>query len=127
MNVVDSSAWIEYLEDGPGADHFAGPIENGDELLVPAIVLYEVFKQTLRTRGEKEAHNVVVAMQQSTVVDIDASLALAAARISRDLGLAMADSLILATARAQGATLWTQDEDFAGLADVRYFAKAKST
>ena len=126
MNVVDSSAWIEYLEDGPGADHFAGPIENSDELLVPAIVLYEVFKQTLRTRGEKEAHNVVVAMQQSTVVDIDASLALAAARISRDLGLAMADSLILATARAQGATLWTQDEDFAGLADVRYFAKAKS-
>ena len=126
MNVVDSSAWIEYLEDGPGADHFAEPIERVDELLVPVIVLYEVFKQTLRTRGEKEAHNVVVAMQQSTVVDIDASLALAAARISRDLGLAMADSLILATARAQGATLWTQDEDFAGLADVRYFAKAKS-
>lgn len=126
MNVVDSSAWIEYLEDGPGADHFAEPIETIDKLLVPAIVLYEVFKQTLRARGEKEAHNVVAAMQQSTVVDIDASLALAAARISRDLGLAMADSLILATARAQGATLWTQDEDFAGLADVRYFAKEKS-
>lgn len=124
MNVVDSSAWIEYLEDGPGADYFAEPIESIDKLLVPVIVLYEVFKQTLRTRGEKEAHNVVVAMQQSAVVDIDTSLALAAARISRDLGLSMADSLILATARAHGATLWTQDDDFAGLPDVRYFAKA---
>ena len=123
MNVVDSSAWIEYLEDGPGADHFAEPIETIDQRLVPTIVLYEVFKQTLRTRGEKEAHNVVVAMQQSTVVDIDASLVLAAARISRDLGLAMVDSLILAVARAHGATLWTQDDDFAGLPDVRYFAK----
>ena len=86
--------------------------------------MHEVFQQTLRTRGEKEAHNVIVAMQQSTVVDSDASLARAAARISRDLGLAMADSLILATARAHGATLWTQDDDFAGLPDVRYFAKA---
>ena len=55
-----------------------------------------MFKQTLRARGEKEAHDVVAAMQQSTVVDIDASLVLTAARISRDLGLAMADSLILA-------------------------------
>jgi predicted nucleic acid-binding protein len=126
MNVVDSSAWIEYLENGPGADDFARPIEDTDALLVPAIVLYEVFKQTLRTRGEKDAHSVAVAMQQGRVVDIDCSLALAAARISRDLGLAMADSLIFATARAHGATLWTQDDDFVGLPDVRYFAKAGS-
>ncbi len=126
MNVVDSSGWIEFLTAGPNGPAFKAVIQETGALIVPVIVIFEVFKYLLRTHGEKEAHNVVVAMQQSAVVDIDTSLALAAARISRDLGLAMADSLILATARAQGATLWTQDEDFAGLADVRYFDKAKS-
>ena len=124
MNVVDSSGWIEFLTAGPNGPAFKAVIQETDQLIVPVIVIFEVFKYLLRTRGEKEAHNVVVAMQQSAVVDIDTSLALAAARISRDLGLAMADSLILAVARAHGATLWTQDDDFAGLPDVRYFAKA---
>ncbi len=90
------------------------------------IVILQVFKYLLRTRSEKEAHATVVAMQQGVVVDVDTSLVMTAAQISRNLGLAMADSLILATARAHGATLWTQDDDFANLPDVRYFAKAKS-
>ena len=124
MNVVDSSGWIEFLTAGPNGPAFKAVIQETDQLIVPVIVIFEVFKYLLRTRGEKEAQHVVVAMQQSTVVDIDASLALAAARISHNLGLAMADSLILATARAHGATLWTQDDDFAGLPDVCYFAKA---
>jgi predicted nucleic acid-binding protein len=32
----------------------------------------------------------------------------------------MADSIMLATARAYGASLWTQDADFQGLPDVRF-------
>lgn len=123
MNVVDSSGWIEFLTAGPNGPAFKAVIQETDQLIVPVIVIFEVSKYLLRTRGEKEAQHVMVAMQQSTVVDIDASLALAAARISHNLGLAMADSLILATARAHGATLWTQDDNFAGLPDVRYFAK----
>ncbi len=126
MNVVDSSGWIEFLTAGPNGLAFKAIIEETDKLIVPVIVIFEVFKYLLRTYGEKEAHVMVVAMQQSMVVDVDTSLALTAARISRDLGLAMADSLILATARAHGATLWTQDDDFADLPNVRYFAKVKS-
>jgi len=123
MNAVDSSGWIEYLLDGKNADTFAPAIENVESLIVPAMVVFEVFKFTLRTRGEKDAHTVAVAMRQGRLVEIDDILALAAARISVDHGLAMADSFILATARAHAATLWTQDDDFEGLPDVRYFPK----
>ena len=126
MNVVDSSAWIEYLEDGPGADHFAPAIEDRTTLLAPVIVLYEVFKQTFRTRGEKDALCVVAAMQQGQVIEISHSLALSAARLSRDHGLAMADSLIYAVARTQRATLWTQDADFQNLPGVRYLTKGEN-
>ncbi len=126
MNVVDSSAWIEYLEDGPGADRFALAIEDQTTLLVPVVVLYEVFKQTFRTRGEKDALCVVAAMQQGQVIEISPSLALSAARLSRDHGLAMADSLIYAVTRSCSATLWTQDADFQHLPGVRYLAKGGS-
>ena len=44
MNVVDSSAWLEYFADGPNAEHFAGAIETPDELLAPSITLLEVLK-----------------------------------------------------------------------------------
>jgi predicted nucleic acid-binding protein len=37
--------------------------------------------------------------------------------------LPMADSIILATARANDAILWTQDEHFKGLPHVKYVEK----
>ena len=87
-------------------------------MIVPAISIYEVFKWIAREFDEKSATQFAGAMQQGWVVDIGPDLAIAAARLSRDFGLAMADSLILATARAHGATLWTQDEDFAKVPGV---------
>lgn len=123
MNVVDSSGWPEYFADGPNARFFAKAIEAPAELLVPTLSLYEVFKQVLRQRGEGEALQAVAVMQQSTVVELTAPLALAAARVSLDLGIPMADSIMLATARASDATLWSQDADFAGVPGVRYIAK----
>jgi hypothetical protein len=35
MNVVDSSAWLEYFADGPNASFFAEPIEDIEALVVP--------------------------------------------------------------------------------------------
>ena len=61
-------------------------------------------------------------MQQGSVVDLTPSLALEAARTSAALGLPMADSIMLATARSCAATLWTQDSDFEGINGVRYVA-----
>ena len=120
MNLVDSSAWLEYFADGPNASFFAAAVENTAELVVPTLCLYEVFKRVLHERGEGEALEVVAVMQQGAVVDLNASLALSAAKISREEQLPMADSIILATARACGATLWTQDGDFKGKKGVRF-------
>ena len=123
MNVVDSSGWIEYLAGGPNADFFAGPIEGEEPVAVPSIVLFEVYRHVARHVGREEALSVVAALHRSTLVELDASLALEAAELSLGTGLAMADSLILATTRALGATLWTQDADFDGMEDVRFRIK----
>ena len=120
MNVVDSSAWLEYFAAGANAPFFAPAIENTDDLIVPTLSLYEVFKRVLQQRGENDALQAVAAMQQGRVVELSAPLALAAARFSLAHQLPMADSVILATARAFSATLWTQDADFEGLAGVNY-------
>jgi predicted nucleic acid-binding protein len=122
MNVVDSSAWLEYFAGGPNARHFAAAIENTEELIVPALTLYEVFKRILQQAGETPALTGVTAMQQGQVVDLDAALAIGAAKLGADLGLPLAHSIILATARRHGAVLWTQDGDFEGLDGVEYRA-----
>ena len=123
MNVVDSSAWLEYFANGPNAAFFAAPIEQADDLVVPSLTIYEVFKRVLQQRDEGDALRAVTVMQQGTVIDLDARLAVTAARLSLDTGLPLADSVVLATARAHDATLWTQDADFKSLPDVRYRAR----
>jgi predicted nucleic acid-binding protein len=121
MNVVDSSAWLEYLTSSERAELFAEPIEKTRSLIVPVIVIYELFKKVYRERGESEdaALEVYGLLAQGTVVDVDTPLALAAAR----LRLPLADSLIYATAQFHRATLWTQDEHFQGMVGVKYFHK----
>ncbi|RMF15305.1 MAG: type II toxin-antitoxin system VapC family toxin [Candidatus Dadabacteria bacterium] len=125
MNVVDSSGWLEFFADGPNAEFFAEPLMNPDRLVVPAISVFEVFKRILQQRDESAALEAAALMEQGTVVDLDASLALAAAKCSVDLGLPMADSIIFTTARQYEATLWTQDSDFKGLDGVKFIAKGK--
>ena len=120
MNVVDSSAWLEYLANGPNASFFSTPIEQTDDLVVPSLSLYEVFKRVLRQRDENDALQAVAAMQQGRVVNLDAGIAVSAARLSIENHLPLAHSVILATTRAFGATLWTQDADFEGMQGVQY-------
>ena len=123
MNVVDSCGWLEYFADGANADFFAAAIESISELVVPSISVYEVFKRVLQQRDESDALQAVAVMQQGLVVDLDFALALEAAKLSADLGLPMADSVMLATARAHNATLWTQDADFTEVEGVEYVEK----
>jgi predicted nucleic acid-binding protein len=123
VNVVDSSGWLEYLADEPNADFFANSILATADLLVPTLSLYEVFKRVLQQRGEDDALQAVALMQQGMIVELSVSLALSAARISLNDKIPMADSIMLATARAYGATLWSQDSDFENIAGVRYKAK----
>ena len=126
MNVVDSSAWLEYFADGPNAAFFAKPVETPGRLIVPTISLYEVFKRVMVQRNEGAALQAVAIMGQGEIVDLDTPLALSAAKLSAELRLPMADSMILATARQFDATIWTQDTDFKNLPNVKFKAARKS-
>ena len=123
LNVVDSSAWLEYFADGPNAQHFAPVIENTAQVLVPTITLLEVFKRISQQRDDSVALQHVAVMQQSTLVDLDAAITIRAAVLGRRHKLPLADSIIYATAQSLGALVWTQDLDFEGLAGVRFWAK----
>ena len=123
MNVVDSSGWLEYFGEGKNASFFAPAIEKVDQLVVPTICVYEVFKRMSLLLDEQEALRAVGVMSLGQVVDLDRQLALNAAKLSREHKLALADSIILATARANNAMLWTEDEHFSGLENVKYIEK----
>src|SRR3989337_772499 len=115
MNVVDSSGWLEFFADGPNASFFAAAIQRPAELLVPSVSIYEVFKRILQQKEETDALRAVAAMQQGSVLPLDEALALSAARISLQAKLPMADSIMLSSAIASGAVLWTQAKDFEGM------------
>ena len=123
MNVVDSSGWIEYLTGAPNSDFFEPVILDSSQLIVPSISIYEVFKVLLRSYEQGEALDMLNYMTRGSIVQLDTDTAIAAARLSLQLRLPMADSIILATAMAYDATLWTQDVDFEGVEGVRYVAK----
>jgi toxin FitB len=123
MNVVDSSGWLEYFGEGKNAGFFAPSIEKTDQLIVPTVCIYEVFKRLSNLVSEDEALRTVGVMSLGQVVELNRQLALNAAKISREYRLALADSIILATARMHNATLWTQDEHFKDLDDVKYIVK----
>lgn len=123
MNVVDSSGWLEFFADGPNAEFFAPAIKNIGELLVPTISIYEVFKRVLQQVDEEHALEAVALMMAGRQVPLDVTVALAAAKLSDELKLPIADSIMLATAQLNAAILWTQDADFAAIDGVMYTPK----
>lgn len=123
MNVVDSSGWVEYFTNGKNAEFFIASIQDVENLLVPTICIYEAFKRFLTDLGEENALQAVGIMSYGREVALDRRIAIDAAQISLDLKLAMADSIILATARTHAATLWTQDAHFKSIKGVKYIEK----
>ncbi|MBW1797605.1 MAG: type II toxin-antitoxin system VapC family toxin [Deltaproteobacteria bacterium] len=123
MNIVDSSDWLAYFADEPNAEHFLTPLNDTASLVVPAVTIFEVFKVVLRESSENEALQAAVAMRKGRVVDLTASMAIAASKLSLEHNLPMADNIILATAKECEATIWTQDSDFKNIDNVKYFPK----
>ena len=105
------------------ATKFERAILATDELIIPVVCLYEVFKVLLRETSETQALMAVSIMQQGKVIDIDSEIALNAANISSEYNIPMADSMIYAITKKYNATLWTQDVDFKDLIGVKYFEK----
>ncbi|MHB1688537.1 MAG: PIN domain-containing protein [Ignavibacteriaceae bacterium] len=121
MNLVDSSAWLEYFVDGKNSKFFAPIIEDTENLIVSVINIYEIYKKILIERDENKAFQAVSLMQQAKIVEINSAISIQAAKLSHLLKLPMADSLIYTTAKIFNAVLWTQDIDFKNLEDVKYF------
>ena len=127
MNVIDSSAWLSYFAGDKNSSKFAKAIENIDELLGPSITITEIFKHILRQRDEESALAAIAHMEQGQVVSLDSALAIDAASYGVTYKLPLADSIIFATAKKFDATLWSQDSDFKGLPNVKFYAKSKVT
>ncbi|MEE9342932.1 MAG: type II toxin-antitoxin system VapC family toxin [Gammaproteobacteria bacterium] len=123
MNVVDTSGWLEFFTGGKNAKQFLPPITQAEQLVVPTICLYEISKVILRESDENHLLQALAAIQKGKVVTLTPSISTAAARISLQYKLPMADSIIYTTANHFDATVWTQDIDFKGLPNVNYIPK----
>ena len=123
MNIVDSSCWLEYFAGSRVGDEVSSVIEDTDHLLVPSIIIYEVFKKLILELDEDKAIYAVAHMKQGHIVNLDTDLAIYAAKIGKDNKLAMADSIIYAITKKYNALLWTQDKHFKDLKSVKYFEK----
>jgi toxin FitB len=123
MNVVDSSGWIEYLQDTDRADLFATAIEDRHALLVPTIALFEVHKVLSRSLSAALVKRCLDVMRLGRVLDLTDARAIAASGVAVKHKLAMADAAMYSMAQEFGATFWTQDVDYRGLDGVQYCAK----
>ena len=123
MNIVDSSCWLEYFSGSSVGDKVASCIEKTNELLVPSITIYEVFKKILMELDEDRALFAIAHMKQGKVIELDSDLAIYSAQIGKSYKLAMADSIIYAVTIKYNAILWTQDKHFYNLGKVKYFEK----
>ncbi len=126
MNLIDSSAWLEYFAAGDAAHHVAAAIEDVERLIVPTIVLVEVTRRVMQQRDEDTALQIAAMLHQGRIVPLDSAIAVSAAHFGIVHKLPLADSIIFATARQTGATIWTFDADFKELPGVRYFSKVQS-
>lgn len=123
MIILDSSAWLEYFAGTKNGDIFAEYAEDFENLMVPTICIYEVYKRILIQREENSANMAVEFMQNGNVVDINSEISITSALLSYKLKLPMADSLIYATGQIYKSKIITQDSDFIGLDNVDYYEK----
>ena len=121
--VVDTSAWVEFLVDSDTGRALAERWPPRDRTIVPTIVQLELAKWGLRELDESRTDQIVAYTQKCVVASLDTRLALLAADLHRDHGLATADAIVYATARREGATLLTCDAHFDGLPSVLFETK----
>lgn len=117
--LVDSSGWLEALTEDSKAALFKPYLLRTDRLLIPTIVIYEVYKKLLSGWGQTQADTFYSHALQAIVIDLDKQTAAGAAQISLDHKLPMADAIIYATSQSYGAELITGDPHFAGLPGVK--------
>ena len=123
MIIVDSCGWLEWFTDGKLANNYEKYLANQDNILMPSIILYEVYKVLKREVGEEKALLAAGYMKTSSIIPLDETLALAAADVALQEGLAMADAMIVAAARSNNCKIITSDADLKDQAEVVYIPK----
>lgn len=123
MRVVDTSAWIEWLAGGALQDALRREFPVKSECLVPTIVQLELSKWLVRELGEEQADQVLAYTQKCVVAPLDTRIALRAADLHRQHGLATADAVVYATAQEHAANLLTCDAHFEALPGVIFIRK----
>ena len=125
MILIDSYGWIEYFAEGPLADRYAPFIEevSTENAVTPTIVIYEVYRKIKRLKGEEKALEAYAQISRTKIVELTSHLSLEAADISLKLGLGMADSIIVATAKAYNAQIITSDKHLKGIENVRFIGE----
>jgi toxin FitB len=118
--LIDSSGWVEYLGNGPKSDRFAIYFESQAILLLPSIVVYEVYKKILRERDSRLAMEFLSQAYGfgDRLIPLTLELAVKASATSLDTGLPMADAIIYTTSKYHEAQLVTSDSHFADLPRV---------
>ncbi|MGA3293249.1 MAG: type II toxin-antitoxin system VapC family toxin [Candidatus Acidiferrales bacterium] len=118
LYLVDSSGWLEYLTEDSKAAAFGHYLEGEASVLVPSLVLYEVYRHLAKHRGRTIADRFVSQALHRRVVPLDETIALAAANVSLDHRLTGTDAILYATARVCQAQLVTANTHFRGLPGV---------
>jgi predicted nucleic acid-binding protein len=123
MTIIDTSGWLEYFTGGLNSDFFSTAIKKDANIIIPTIILYELWKKISREKGEDKAIELVAQLKRYEIVPLDENLSISAAKISNKYGIPMADSIIYATLKKYNATLWTQDSDFKDFENIKYIEK----
>ena len=112
MILIDLYGWLEYFLEGPLVDKYAKYVEEANEenYITPTTVVYEVYKRIRSIHGELNALEAYSQLTRTKIIELTSQIALEAAEISLSTGLGMADSIVLATARAFKAEIVTSDK-----------------
>lgn len=124
--VVDTCGWIEWLTDGILVTAFEPWLNDLEQVYVPTVIQFELYKWVKRERSEDRALEVVALTEQGNVLPLNTAISLLAADLALEHKLSFADAIIYATARYADVVLVTADDHFKDLPHVIYFDKTQA-
>lgn len=123
MIVIDSSLWIEHFEGSKNGRLVQEILESNDQIVVPSIIITEIYKKILSETDETTANDYIAQFQEYKIVNLDFYMAIQTAKNSKELKLPLADAIIYSTAQTLNAMLFTMDRHFMNLQNVKYIEK----
>ena len=112
--VLDTSACLAFLQDEDGADEVE-EILNNKRCLLPFVVLLEIYYVTFQEKGEEIAdkrYAMLKSLNAEFLWDIDEPVLITAGRFKGQYRLSLADAVIAAFAKREGAILVHKDPEF---------------